>query len=92
MTNSITIELISTFACHRCEAARTRLQTLLAEVNDERIHYREVNVLQALDYAVSLGVLMTPAIAIDGELIFPALPSQGRLRRELQQRIAGLTP
>ncbi|EGW55240.1 hypothetical protein TevJSym_ae00970 [endosymbiont of Tevnia jerichonana (vent Tica)] len=46
-----------------------------------------VNVLEELDYAVQIGVLATPAIAIDGELVFTALPSEKRLRQTLQQRI-----
>ncbi|KRT56653.1 Thioredoxin domain, partial [endosymbiont of Ridgeia piscesae] len=46
-----------------------------------------VNVLEELDYAVQIGVLATPAIAIDGELVFTALPSEKRLRQTLQQCI-----
>lgn len=92
MAASITIELFSAPACRHCENARKRLQTMVSELGDERIRYQEVDVLEALDYAVSLGILMTPAIAIDGKLIFSALPSAKRLRRELQKRIAVLSP
>ena len=91
MTTSITIELFSATACNRCGEAKKRLQTMMDELGDDRIQYRELDVLEELDYAVSLGVLTTPAIAIDGELVFTAMPSLKRLRDELQKRIAGLS-
>jgi len=40
-----------------------------------------------MDYAVELGVMAPPAIAIDGELVFPALPTPDRLREELIRRL-----
>jgi len=90
MASSITIELISSFLCSRCEVARERVQSVLGELGDERVVYREINVLDELDYAVSMGVLMTPAIAIDGELIASGMLTKKRLRKELQQRLAAL--
>jgi len=44
-------------------------------------------VLDDLDYAVSLGVLATPSIVIDGVLTFTGLPSLRKLRAELEQRL-----
>mgnify|MGYP003679222702 CR=1 FL=1 len=87
MTSAIRIELISASVCNRCGDARKRLQSLIAELNDDRIKYREIDVLKELDYVVSLGVLTTPAIAIDGELIYTVMPSLKRLKDELQKRL-----
>jgi predicted thioredoxin/glutaredoxin len=36
---------------------------------------------------VRLGVLSTPAIAVDGELVFSALPSAKKLRQTLERRL-----
>ena len=83
----ITIELFSASACNRCGEARKRLQTMMDELGDGRIQYRELDVLEELDYAVSLGVLTTPAIAIDGELVFTSLPSTTKLRSVLDERL-----
>jgi thioredoxin 1 len=47
-----------------------------------------VNVLDELDYAVELGVLTPPSMAIDGELVFAKLPSAAQLREELARRLA----
>ena len=51
--------------------------------------WREVNVLDELDYAVELGVLTLPAVVIDGELVFASLPSPLELRDAIAQRQAG---
>jgi protein-disulfide isomerase len=37
---------------------------------------------------VALGVLSTPAIAIDGELVFGSLPPPAKLRAELTARLS----
>ncbi|WJW76433.1 thioredoxin family protein [Thiohalobacter sp. IOR34] len=86
---SIEIEIFSSPGCNKCGQAREVLRKLAEEVGSGRIAWREVNVLDELDYAVSLGVLSTPAIAIDGELVFTGLPSIRRLRTELDRRLSG---
>lgn len=85
---SIKIETFSTPGCSKCAKAREALKAVADELGMERVAWREINVLDELDYAVKLGVLMPPAIAIDGELVFPALPSPERLRAELMRRLA----
>ena len=84
----ITIELFSSPGCSRCNKARQALRELSEELAGSRVSWRDVNVIEELDYAVSLGVLATPSIAIDGELTFTALPSLRKLRAELEQRLA----
>ncbi|WP_339673829.1 thioredoxin family protein [Dasania marina] len=89
MAHSITIELFSASACNRCGEAKKRVQAIVEEFGEDAVLYRELDVLEELDYAVSLGVLTTPAIAINGELVFTAIPSLKRMRDELQKRLAG---
>ncbi len=91
MPTSISIELFSTSACNRCAQAKQRLHKLVMEIGEETIAYREVDVLEELDYAVSLGVLTTPCIAFDGELVFTAMPSEKTLRAEIDKRVATLS-
>ena len=43
--------------------------------------------LENLDKAVALGVLSTPSIAIEGELVFSSLPSAKKFRAELLRRL-----
>ena len=45
--------------------------------------WRDVNVLEELDYAVTLGVLSMPAVAVNGALKFSSLPTPEQLRAAL---------
>lgn len=46
-----------------------------------------MDVLEELDYAVELGVLSLPAMAINGELVFRSHISARRLRDALDSRL-----
>jgi len=85
---AITVEVFSSPGCSKCSHARELLKKIAIEKGEDCIHWREVNILEELDYAVSLGVLSTPAIAIDGELIFTGLPSVRKLQAVLEERIS----
>ncbi len=83
----ILIEAFSAPGCSRCAQSRQALKSVAEELDKDRFVWRDVNVLEELDYAVRLGVLTPPSLAIDGELVFPALPTPGRLRAELAKRL-----
>lgn len=83
----IEVEVFSSPGCSKCGHAKDVLRRLVNEIGAEEITWREVNVLEELDYAVELGVLSTPAIAIDRELTFTGLPSVRKLRSELDRRL-----
>jgi len=87
----IQIEVFSSPGCNRCGQVFDLLQTITRELGAGRIDWREVNVLDELDYAVELGVLSMPAIAIDGELVFRSHPSAGKLRDVLEARLKAQT-
>ncbi|MBX9812150.1 MAG: thioredoxin family protein [Burkholderiales bacterium] len=84
---TIKIEAFSSPGCGKCAQAKEMLKAIVEELGRERISWRDVNILEEMDYAVELGILSAPAIAIDGELVFPALPSPNRLRAELIRRL-----
>ena len=81
------IELFYTPGCTQCAAARDGLKAA-ARLALADVDWRELNVMDELDYAVDLGILSLPAIAIDGELVFAALPTPRQLRAALRQRAA----
>lgn len=83
----ILVEIFLTPGCGKCAQTREALKAAATSLN--AVRWREVNILDELDYAVDLGVLSPPAIAIDGKLVFPTLPGAQRLREELLQRLAG---
>jgi protein-disulfide isomerase len=81
------VEVFSSPGCGKCGHAKALLRRLAEELGGGRVEWREVNVLDEIDYAVSLGVLSTPAIAVNGELVFTALPSAKKLRQTLEQKL-----
>lgn len=83
----ILIEAFSAPGCAKCAQTRQALKSVTEELGKERFVWREVNVLEEIDYAVQLGVLTPPSLAIDGELVFAALPTPDRLRAELAKRL-----
>jgi thioredoxin 1 len=72
------IELFYAAGCDKCVANREGLKTA-AERAAPSLEWRELDVLENMDYAVDLGVLSLPAMAIDGVLAFPTLPSVKQL-------------
>ena len=85
---SVEVEIFSSPGCTKCSHAREVLRRLTEEVEHGRIEWREVNVLNELDYAVSLGVLSTPAIAINGGLVFYRVA----FRKQVAQRTQPAAP
>ncbi len=85
----IKLEIFSSPGCGKCGRAREILRDLTLDIGGDAIQWREVNVLDELDHAVALGVLSTPSIAIDGELVFTSLPSASKLKTELLARLEG---
>lgn len=83
----IAVEVFSTPGCGRCAQAGAALKSVVAELGPDRVTWRDVNVLEELDHAVELGVITPPSIAIDGELVFPKLPTADQFREELMRRL-----
>ena len=79
------IELFYTPGCEKCADSKHALRATAIELIPDLV-WREMNVLDEIDYAVEVGVLTLPSIAIDGEVVFSSLPSCRQLRRELVKR------
>lgn len=84
---SIRVEVFSTPGCSKCARARDALKSVADEFGQDKVTWRDVNVLEELDHAVELGVIAPPCIAIDGKLVFPKLPTADELREELAGRL-----
>ena len=80
------VELFYTPGCENCADNKDKLRTVATELVPDLV-WRELNVLDQLDYAVEVGVITLPSIAIDGEVLFSSLPTCRQLRRELIKRL-----
>jgi len=83
----IKVEVFSSPGCGKCMQAKAVLKAIAEELGQDKVTWRDVNILEEMDYAVDLGVMSTPAMAIDGELVFSSLPSSAKLRSELDRRL-----
>lgn len=86
---TIKVEVFSAPGCAKCAATREVLRSVAESVGKGAVAWRDLNVLEEMDYAVELGVMTPPSLAIDGELVFPALPTPEKLRDELLKRLKG---
>lgn len=78
---TVKIEVIAAPGCKKCAGAQGELRAVAASVlGEDHLVWRAINVLEEFDYAVSLGVLTMPAIAVNGELTFPSLPTPEQFR------------
>jgi len=81
---TVKIEVITAPGCKKCSNVQSELHAIaLSLLGEGNLVWREVSVLEQIDYAVSLGVLTLPAIAVNGELTFPSLPTPDKFRAVL---------
>jgi thioredoxin len=88
MTTPLTVEVLTASGCSRCQRAKALAKRVVAELDDDRLQYKEISVVEEIDYAVTLGLLSAPAIALNGELVFRSLPSAVKLRQAILDRLA----
>jgi len=86
---AVKVDVFSSPGCGKCGHAKDILRDLVEELGEEKVNWRDVNILEDIDYAVELGVLSTPSIAINGVLVFKSLPSPKRLREVLINQLEG---
>ncbi len=81
------VELFTANICSRCERAKSDLSAVVKELGEERCDLSFVDVVENHDYAVELGVLATPALAVNGKLVFAPLPERSVVLQTLQAEI-----
>lgn len=82
------IELFQAAGCASCAVSREALKSV-AEQAVPGLQWRDVDVMKELDYAVELGVISLPAVAVDGQVVFSSLPTPAQLKKELERRSLG---
>lgn len=80
------ILLLTQDNCHFCQMAKELLDRLALEY-DLSISTLDLNSADGLALAEQHGMLFPPGLFIEGEAFSYGRPSEGKLRRELQQRL-----
>ena len=78
------IEVFYADGCGNCSTSRQQLKEAVLAEFPASAAWSEIDIVKNIDYAVELGVLTVPAVAIDGALAFAKLPTA-------QQLVAALT-
>jgi len=96
-THSLIIEIFTAPSCSRCDKAFQLAKRVLTELSEEypennflkndAIELRKLSVVEELDYAVELGVRTTPSIALNGKLLFIAMPRDADFRKAVLSHI-----
>jgi glutaredoxin len=86
----IKVEVFTAPGCGKCGKAKHVLEDIVNQMGVDKFDWREIDILKEMDYAIELGVLSTPSIAINGELVFTALPSVKQLQKTLTDYAAGV--
>lgn len=79
----IKVEVFSLPGCTQCSASLDALKQVVLSFDPHTFSWHELDLLAHIDEAVQLGILTTPAIAINCRLAFAALPSPTQLKAEL---------
>lgn len=80
------VELFFTAGCERCAEARDGLRQAAQSVG--AVEWKEVDIANDPNRAVDMGVISTPAVAIDGVLVFSRMPTTAELRKAIEGRVA----
>ena len=82
---ALKVEFFFAGGCDKCAQARDALRE--AAEATLRVKWKEIDIAKDPNRAVDVGVVSTPAVAIDGELIFKSMPSASDLRKAIQARM-----
>lgn len=80
------IEVFYADGCGNCSASRRELREAVLAAFPTEAAWSDIDIVKNIDYAVELGVLTVPAVAIDGALVFTKLPTAQQMVSELTAR------
>lgn len=80
---AVRIEFFFAGGCSKCSEVR---EALREAARSPDVEWREVDIAKDPNRAVDVGVISTPAVAIDGELIFKTMPTAAELRNAIRAR------
>ena len=81
----VSVELFFVAGCTKCAEARDALRQ--AAQSSGPVDWKETDIAKNANRAVDVGVVSTPAIAIDGTLVFSSMPTPSDLRKAIEARV-----
>lgn len=81
---AVSVEFFFAAGCSKCAETRGALRE--AAQSNSGVEWKEIDVGKDPNRAVDVGVVSTPAVAIDGELVFETMPTASDLRGAIRAR------
>jgi protein-disulfide isomerase len=81
---TVTVEFFFAGGCEHCVKAREALREVAQSTPNAE--WREIDVGKNPHRAVDVGVVGTPAVAINGDLVFKSAPTPAELRSAIEAR------
>lgn len=81
----MSIEFFFAGGCSACARARQALRETAESTG--QVTWEEIDIAKNPNRAVDVGVMSTPALAIDGSLVFKSVPTPSELRTAIIARI-----
>lgn len=88
----LNVELFVSAGCPVCAKTKKALKEIIEDLPSDAVQWRVFDVVEEIDRAVEAGVVRTPAIIVNGELVLTGLPDLAALRRILERRINRMLP
>lgn len=82
---AVSVEFFFAGGCSKCAEARDALRQ--AAQSTRRVEWKEIDIAKDPNRAVDVGVVSTPAVAIDGKLVFKTVPSASDLRDAIEAKL-----
>ena len=87
----LSIDLVHVPGCDRCASERQQLLDIAHAVAGDELRWRDLSVLEHMEYAVAAGVISLPSLLVNGRLAFSSLPTASQWRYALQRVVAERT-
>lgn len=81
---TVSVEFFFAGGCSNCAKAREDLRDAAMAAGE--VEWSEIDIGKNPSRAVDVGVLSTPAVAIDGTLLFNTVPTASELRNAIKVR------
>jgi len=81
------LELFTANICSRCAAAKSVMSGVAEELGSDQCELSFIDVVKNLDYSVERGVLRTPALVVNGKLMFSPLPGRELILQAIEREL-----
>jgi len=83
----VKLEILTTdFGCSKCESAMKIIDKVIKKYKG-KVDVIKTDISDAPDKLVALGVMSTPAVLINGKLVFEGLPSEKELDMKIKEAL-----